>query len=139
RRDTESMAAALCDAGVRAAPYHAGLEPDQRRRTKEAFAEEKIDVVAATVAFGMGIDRSDVRCVVHAAMPKSIEHYQQETGRAGRDGQPAECVLFYSAADVLCWQRLLERSAEETGAPPEVAESGKLLLEEMRRLATVVR
>ena len=95
--------------------------------------------MVATVAFGMGIDRSDIRCVIHAALPKSIEHYQQETGRAGRDGLPAECVLFYSAADVMRWQSLLERSAEEAAAPPEVVESGKQLLEEIRRFATVVR
>ena len=75
------------------------MEADERRRTQDEFAAESIDVVVATVAFGMGIDRSDVRCVIHAAMPKSIEHYQQETGRAGRDGLEAECVLLYSAAD----------------------------------------
>ncbi len=96
-------------------------------------------MVVATVAFGMGIDRSDVRCVIHAAIPKSIEHYQQETGRAGRDSLPAECVLFYSAADVMRWQGLLERSAEDAEAAPEVVESGKHLLEEVRRFATVVR
>jgi ATP-dependent DNA helicase RecQ len=87
----------------------------------------------------MGIDRSDIRCVIHAALPKSIEHYQQETGRAGRDGLPAECVLFYSAADLMRWQGLLVRSAEEAGAPPEVAENGKQLLEAMRRFATAAR
>src|SRR5208282_767247 len=123
----------------RAAHYHAGMEADVRRRTQDRFAAEEIDVVVATVAFCMGIDRSDIRCVVHAALPKSIEHYQQETGRAGRDDLPAECVLFYSAADVLRWQRLLERSAAEAEVPLEVAENGKQLLEEMRRFATVVR
>ena len=93
-----------------------GWQPEERRRTQDRFAAEEIDVVVATVAFGMGIDRSDVRCVVHAALPKSVEHYQQETGRAGRDGLPAECVLFYSAADVMRWHSLMERSAEETQA-----------------------
>lgn len=139
RKDTERMARHLAAEGIRAAHYHAGMEAEQRRRTQDRFAAEEIDVVVATVAFGMGIDRSDIRCVVHAALPKSIEHYQQETGRAGRDGLPAQCVLFYSAADVLRWQSLLERSAEEAEIPREVAENGKRLLEEMRRFATIVR
>ena len=116
RKETEATAARLASHGIKAAAYHAGLDPDQRRRTQEAFAEERIDVVAATVAFGMGIDRSNVRCVIHAAMPKSIEHYQQETGRAGRDGLEAECVALYSAADVLKWKWLFERRAENTDA-----------------------
>jgi len=139
RKDTEQIARYLASEGIRAAAYHAGMEADERRRTQDRFAAEEIDVVVATVAFGMGIDRSDIRCVIHAAIPKSIEAYQQETGRSGRDGLPAECVLFYSAADVIRWHSLMERSAEEAATAPEVAESGKRLLEEMRRFATVVR
>ena len=138
RRETEQMAGYLAGVGLRAAHYHAGMDANDRRRTQDRFAAEEIDVVVATVAFGMGIDRSDIRCVIHAAMPKSIEHYQQETGRAGRDGLPAECVLFYSAADAMRWQSLLERSAAEAEIAADVADSGKLLLEEMRRYATVV-
>jgi ATP-dependent DNA helicase RecQ len=84
RKETESLAAQLVAQGLRAAHYHAGMESGPRHRTQEAFAEERLDVVVATVAFGMGIDRSDVRCVIHTGLPKSIEHYQQETGRAGR-------------------------------------------------------
>lgn len=116
RRDTEELAAWLAGKGVRAAHYHAGMESAARRKTQDDFTEERLDVVVATVAFGMGIDRSDVRCVVHAALPKSVEHYQQETGRAGRDGLEAECVLLYSPADAIRLERLIERSAEEAAA-----------------------
>ena len=136
RRDTESMAAFLQANHLRAAYYHAGMEADERRRAQDAFAAESIDVVAATVAFGMGIDRSDVRCVIHAAMPKSIEHYQQETGRAGRDGLEAECVLLYSAADVLRWESLIEKSALDAKEPGAVVGAARELLEHMRHLCS---
>ena len=112
RNDTETLASVLNANGINAAAYHAGMDRNQRRRTQDEFAEDRLDVIVATVAFGMGIDRSNVRCVIHAAMPKSIEHYQQETGRAGRDGLEAECVMLYSSADFLKWTRLFERSAD---------------------------
>src|SRR5262245_8871628 len=133
RKDTENLAETLQDRGVRAAFYHAGMNAEERRKTQDAFAAEQIDVVVATVAFGMGIDRSDVRAVIHAAMPKSIEHYQQETGRAGRDGLEAECVLLYSAADAIRWESLIDKSVEEAGAPQEVATASRQLLDQMRR------
>ncbi len=136
RRDTEDMAGFLKSKKVRAAAYHAGMEPDERRQTQEAFAEERLDVVAATVAFGMGIDRSDVRCVVHATMPKSIEHYQQETGRAGRDGLEAECVLFYSASDAFRWEGLIEKSAENAEHPQEVIDAMFELLAGVQRMCS---
>jgi ATP-dependent DNA helicase RecQ len=139
RKDAEGMADAFQANGLRAAFYHAGMEADDRRRTQDAFAADEIDVVAATVAFGMGIDRSDVRCVIHAAMPKSIEHYQQETGRAGRDGLEAECVLLYSAADVMRWESLIEKSAADAGAGSEVIAASRELLEQMRRFCSTVR
>ncbi len=139
RRDAEAMARALRDGGVRAAHYHAGMEAEERRKTQDAFAAEQLDVIAATVAFGMGIDRSDVRCVVHAAMPKSIEHYQQETGRAGRDGLEAECVLLYSAADAIRWAQLIEKSAAAAEAPAEVIAASQALLAQMRRFCAGVR
>ncbi len=138
RADTESMASWLQANGLRASHYHAGMEADERRRTQDDFAAEALDVVAATVAFGMGIDRSDVRCVIHAAMPKSIEHYQQETGRAGRDGLEAECVLLYSAADVVRWESLIEKSALDAKEPAEVIAASRQLLEHMRSLCGAV-
>ncbi len=133
RKDTEAMAAALRKAGVNAASYHAGLDAKHRLRTQEAFANESLDVVAATVAFGMGIDRSNVRCVLHATMPKSVDHYQQETGRAGRDGLEAECVLFYSAADPIRWKALIAKSAAEADASAEVVAAHQQLIEQVRR------
>jgi ATP-dependent DNA helicase RecQ len=136
RADTERMAGLLKQRGVKAAPYHAGLDPAARTRTQEAFAKEKLDVVVATVAFGMGIDRSNVRCVIHAAMPKSLEHYQQETGRAGRDGLEAECVMFYSPADYRRWEYMLNRSSGETGQPREVTQAQMELLAAMNRYAS---
>jgi ATP-dependent DNA helicase RecQ len=135
RKDTEAMASFLEANRLRAAFYHAGMEADDRRRVQDDFAAEAIDVVAATVAFGMGIDRSDVRCVIHAAMPKSVEHYQQETGRAGRDGLEAECVLLYSAADVLRWESLIEKSALEATGSADIIAASRTLLEQMRRFS----
>jgi ATP-dependent DNA helicase RecQ len=110
RKDTESLAAAMKARGVNAAHYHAGLDAATRTRISEDFRAERLDVVIATIAFGMGIDRGDVRCVIHAAMPKSLEHYQQETGRAGRDGLPAECLMLYSGADAVRWRMIMERA-----------------------------
>jgi ATP-dependent DNA helicase RecQ len=112
-----------------------------RRRAQEAFAGEEVDVVVATVAFGMGIDRTDVRFVVHAALPKGVEQYSQETGRAGRDGLPAECVLFHSGNDFFSWKSLMERSHEEARArgeelDPASLQGALLRLSEMRNFAT---
>jgi len=133
RKDTERLASWLHQQGHRAEPYHAGMEAERRHRTQEAFANEQVDIVVATVAFGMGIDRSDIRCVIHAACPKSVEHYQQETGRAGRDGLEAECVLLHSPADTMRWQSVLERGAAESGAEPGTVAGPLGLLRQMRR------
>lgn len=139
RKDTESLAASLKAQKIDAAAYHAGMDAKARTRVGDAFRAERLNVVVATVAFGMGIDRGDVRCVIHAALPKSLEHYQQETGRAGRDGLPAECLLLYSGGDVVRWKQLMERGAEEQGASPEVLEVQAALLERMHRFAASSR
>src|SRR5256712_800265 len=115
RAEVNELAAALARRGLRALPYHAGLSDDERRANQEAFVNERADIVVATVAFGMGIDRSNVRYVVHAGMPKSLEHYQQEAGRAGRDGLEAECLLLVSGGDYGLWKSVL---ASEGVEPP---------------------
>jgi ATP-dependent DNA helicase RecQ len=131
RKEVDGLAEWLREEGVRALAYHAGLSDDERHRNQDAFLDERADVVVATVAFGMGIDRSDVRFVIHAGAPQSLEHYQQESGRAGRDGLDAECALIVSGADFLKWRMMLERSGEMTDAR-------RALLRDMERYAASV-
>ncbi len=107
RKTAEDIAEMLLVNDIKAAPYHAGLDPKTRANTQDAFLKEDIDVICATIAFGMGIDKPDVRFVMHYDMPKSIENYYQETGRAGRDGLAGKCIAFYNYADILRLEKFL--------------------------------
>lgn len=141
RKDTERIADELCARKIPAKAYHAGLTHNVRHKVQDDFLSERLNVVCATVAFGMGIDRSDVRCVIHASMPKSVEAYQQETGRAGRDGLPSECVLLYSSSDMVRWSQLVQRSAQESevDVSPEVIQAQLDLLAQMQQIASGAR
>ncbi|MCY4559256.1 MAG: DNA helicase RecQ [Chloroflexi bacterium] len=136
RKDTEELANRLTSAGHPAVAYHAGLDTNTRRLTQERFIDGDVPIVAATIAFGMGIDKPDIRLVVHHALPKSIEAYYQETGRAGRDGLPSECVLFFNEGDRAKQEYFIQSM---TGEARAVAERQLQQMVDFCRLSTCRR
>jgi ATP-dependent DNA helicase RecQ len=132
RRTCEELAQRLNARGLRAAFYHADLPPEERSRVQDDFLYDRVPVICATVAFGMGINKSNVRFVIHYNMPQSIENYYQEIGRCGRDGLPAEALLFYSYGDVKAYREMFQK---EEGCPPERAALKITKLERMYSFA----
>ncbi len=133
KKSTENLAQKLRDNGLPAAHYHAGMSSTERSRIQEAFLKDETPIICATVAFGMGIDKSNVRWVIHYNMPKNIESYYQEIGRSGRDGLPAKALLFYSYADVMTWQQIIIQN-ENT----EYAKVQQAKLERIKQYAEAV-
>lgn len=139
RKDCENLTSDLRKAGIQAAAYHAGLADSKRLQVQADWVGDKFKVICATIAFGMGIDKADVRYVIHHSMPKSVEGYYQEAGRAGRDGEPATCLLYYSYSDVIRSRRLLDSDRNTTPAARRIHEENLLRMVEVCESVTECR
>ena len=127
RKSVDETSAMLQAKGFRALPYHAGLSDDTRKRHQEAFIRDEVEVIVATIAFGMGIDKSNVRYVIHADLPKSIENYYQETGRAGRDGETAQCTLLFAQGDISKLRYFIDAMEDDTERKRALAALSKVI------------
>jgi ATP-dependent DNA helicase RecQ len=133
RRRVDELALQLQSDGIQARPYHAGLDADVRRSNQEAFIRDDVQTIVATIAFGMGINKPDVRWVVHYDLPKTLEGYYQESGRAGRDGDPARCTLYFGAADIRTADFLIQQKIDpDTGTPLE--EEQRIARQQLRQV-----
>ena len=135
KKNVDSVYALLLQYGIAAGRYHAGLSLEERKKNQDDFTYDRIRVMVATNAFGMGIDKSNVRYVLHYNMPQSLEYYYQEAGRAGRDGEEAECVLFFSKQDIMINKRLLQYKSTSG----QVSDDPVVRANEQRKLNEMIR